>query len=186
MIKMDRRKALRLTTTIVGSALIGSDIFLSGCTPKVKNERMFSDSDIALLDEVGETILPETNRSPGAKAANIGLFMTTIVADCYDEKEQTIFKQGIDELNRMADDTYSNSFLELSKKNKHDLLVKLDHGTRALADNDTPHFFSMMKQLTIWGFFTSEPGATKALHYNPIPGEFKGCIPYIKGDKAWA
>jgi hypothetical protein len=44
----------------------------------------------------------------------------------------------------------------------------------------------MMKQLTIWGYFTSEPGVVKALRYNPIPEEFIGCIPYINGDKAWA
>jgi hypothetical protein len=43
-----------------------------------------------------------------------------------------------------------------------------------------------MKQLTLLGYFTSEPGATKALRYNPVPGKFEGCIPYKKGDKAWA
>lgn len=43
----------------------------------------------------------------------------------------------------------------------------------------------MMKELTIWGYFTSEPGTTKALRYNPIPGRFDGCIPYT-GENAWA
>jgi hypothetical protein len=48
------------------------------------------------------------------------------------------------------------------------------------------HYFTMMKQLTLWGFFTSEPGATKALRYVAVPGKYEGCIPYKKGDKAWA
>jgi hypothetical protein len=43
-----------------------------------------------------------------------------------------------------------------------------------------------MKELTLLGYFTSEVGATKALRYVPIPGRFDGCIPYKKGDKAWA
>jgi len=44
----------------------------------------------------------------------------------------------------------------------------------------------MMKELTIWGYFSSEPGATKALRYIAVPGHYDGCIPYKKGDKAWA
>jgi hypothetical protein len=41
----------------------------------------------------------------------------------------------------------------------------------------------MMKQLTLLGFFTSEPGATKAVRYIPVPGRYDGCVPYKKGDK---
>jgi hypothetical protein len=44
----------------------------------------------------------------------------------------------------------------------------------------------MLKQLTIWGYFTSEPGATKALRYIETPGHYDGDVPYKKGDKAWA
>jgi hypothetical protein len=36
------------------------------------------------------------------------------------------------------------------------------------------------------GFFTSEPGATKALRYIAVPGHYDGNLPYKKGDKAWA
>ncbi|MCP4974819.1 MAG: gluconate 2-dehydrogenase subunit 3 family protein [Maribacter sp.] len=183
---MNRRKALMLTSTIVGGTIIGSDFFLSGCTPEVKNDGLFSDSDITLLDEVGETILPESNISPGAKAAKIGSFMVTIVSDCYDEKEQGIFKEGITELDQMANKTYSNDFLGLDQKQRHDLLVLLDVQAKSTEEHGQSHFFSMMKQLTIWGYFTSEPGTTKALRYIPVPGGFKGCIPYNKGDKAWA
>ncbi|MDQ6609151.1 MAG: gluconate 2-dehydrogenase subunit 3 family protein, partial [Bacteroidota bacterium] len=50
----------------------------------------------------------------------------------------------------------------------------------------SPHYFTMMKQLALLGFFTSKPGATQALRYNPVPGKFEGIIPYKKGDRAWA
>ncbi len=186
VVLMDRRKALVLTSTLVGGTIIGSDFFLSGCTPEVKKDVLFSNSDIALLDEVGETILPESDISPGAKAAKIGVFMTTIVTDCYDEREQAIFKKGIAELDRLANKTYSEDFLGLDHKQRHDLLVQLEEKAKAIPKDGPSHFFSMMKQLTIWGYFTSEPGVTKALRYIPVPGEFKGCIPYNKGDKAWA
>jgi hypothetical protein len=48
------------------------------------------------------------------------------------------------------------------------------------------HYFTMMKQLTLLGFFTSKPGATEALRYIAIPGRYDGCVPYKKGDRAWA
>ncbi|MCZ2459027.1 MAG: gluconate 2-dehydrogenase subunit 3 family protein, partial [Chitinophagales bacterium] len=46
-----------------------------------------------------------------------------------------------------------------------------------------PYYFTMMKQLTLWGYFTSEIGMTQALKYVPVPGRFDGCIDYKKGDK---
>ena len=48
------------------------------------------------------------------------------------------------------------------------------------------HYFTMMKELTLTGFFTSEVGATKALRYVAVPGKFEGSVPYTKGEKAWA
>jgi hypothetical protein len=38
------------------------------------------------------------------------------------------------------------------------------------------------------GFFTSEPGATQVLQYDPVPGAYKGCIPLSEAGngKAWA
>jgi len=55
--------------------------------------------------------------------------------------------------------------------------------TIALSPN---HYFTMMKQLTLFGYFTSKPGATQALRYVAVPGHYDGCMPYKKGDKAWA
>ena len=43
-----------------------------------------------------------------------------------------------------------------------------------------------MKQLTLWGYFTSKEGMTKALRYNPVPGRYEGCIDYKKGEKSFA
>ncbi len=53
-------------------------------------------------------------------------------------------------------------------------------------EGDPNHYFSLIKQLTLWGYFTSEVGSTKALNYLPLPGKYEGCIPYQKGDKLWA
>ena len=48
------------------------------------------------------------------------------------------------------------------------------------------HYYSMMKQLTLLGYFTSEIGMKQALRFLPVPGKYDGAFPYKKGDKAWA
>ena len=49
-----------------------------------------------------------------------------------------------------------------------------------------PHYFRMMKELALLGYFTSEIGYTKAMRYVESPGRFDPCAPYKKGEKAWA
>lgn len=190
---MNRRDALSRVALIMGGAIIGAEAFLSGCknpSGSAATGDTFSADNIALLDEVGETILPATAGSPGAKEAKIGQFMKTIVTDCYEEKDQKTFADGIGKLNDASKKKFSKSFMELSATEKHDLLVDLDKEAKEYnktrKDGAPNHYFAMMKQLTVWGYFTSEPGATKALRYVAVPGRYDGCIPYKKGDKAWA
>lgn len=179
---MNRREALQLTAAALGGTIIGSELFLAGCSRSNNSIGLFSAEDVNLMNEIAEIILPETNQSPGAKASNIGEFMRAMVSDCYDEKERKDFLDGLRAIQRMAEKDYDDSFINLSKADKQKLLIPLDKQ----AQKNDKHFFAMMKQLTIWGYFTSEPGATQALRYNPVPGRFEGCIPYQPGDKAWA
>jgi len=62
-----------------------------------------------------------------------------------------------------------------------------DVGPATAITADTPtHYFRMMKELALLGYFTSEIGCTKAMRYIESPGRFDPCIPYQKGEKSWA
>jgi hypothetical protein len=55
------------------------------------------------------------------------------------------------------------------------------------ANKDKPRAFILtMKELTVVGFFTSEPGATQVLQYVAVPGAYKGCLPLSEVGKTWA
>lgn len=187
---MNRREALSGLALLFGGTIVGAEAFLTGCKTTGKKEGLFADNDIIFLDEVGETILPRTASSPGAKDAKIGEFMKVIVTDCYDENDQKTFTEGIKKLNEASNKKYNNDFVALTPEQKHEFLVALDKEMNDYQKNkkkeDPNHYFNLMKQLTLWGYFTSEPGATKALRYVAVPGKYEGCIPYKKGDKAWA
>ncbi|HEX4851507.1 MAG TPA: gluconate 2-dehydrogenase subunit 3 family protein [Puia sp.] len=190
---MNRREALSSVALLLGGTIIGAEAFLSGCTNTDKNIGAaglnFSPDDISFLDEVGETIIPATS-TPGAKEAKIGEFMKTIVTDCYEPKDQQVFLDGMKKLDEASKKKNGKSFLSATTQERHDLLVDLDKEQKDFMSKKKPdepsHYFRMMKELTLWGYFTSEVGATKALRYVAVPGKYEGCIPYKKGDKAWA
>ena len=201
---MDRRDALARVAIIMGGAVIGADFFLTSCSSPAKKEEktaagntpvakeakpLLDANQVSFLDEVGETILPATT-TPGAKAAQVGSFMAVMVRDCYTPADQKIFLNGLAKLDQDCKTKNGKGFLACDATQRTTFLTALDAEQKAFTQNkqkdDPAHYFRMMKELTLLGFFTSEVGATKALRYLPVPGRYDGNVPYKKGDKAWA
>src|SRR5215213_10442436 len=95
---MDRREAVKYISILLGGTFVGAEAILSGCKSNTGRNIEFSEEDIAYLNEIGETILPQTS-TPGAKAADVGKFMTVMVNDNYEEGDQKVFRDGMDKLN---------------------------------------------------------------------------------------
>ena len=188
---MDRREALQKVSWILGGTIIGSSLFLEyGCNADTKMGSSFFDKQtIDLLNEIAETILPKTN-TPGAKEANVGDFMNVMVKDCYTPADQAVFKAGINTLEKGCKDKTGKNFMDCSPAERSSYLNTLDIAQKAYTEEKTAeapnHYFRMMKELTLLGFFTSEIGSTKALKYVETPGSYDGNLPYKKGDRAWA
>ena len=186
---MQRREAVQYISLLLGGTLVGSNVFITGCDTKPKDGESFSESDIAYMDEIGDTILPTTS-TPGAKAAKIGQFMTVMVNDCYEPANQKVFKDGLKKLDDLSKKQFDNSFVKASPQQRTQLLIQLDKEQKDYMTNkkkeDPSHYFRMMKELTLLGYFTSEVGTKQARRHSPVPGRYEGCIPYKKGDKAFA
>ena len=189
---MNRRDALARVALLMGGSIAGGGLFLEGCKPSVKEAAAglpFSAEQVSFLDEVAETIIPTTN-TPGAKAAKVGEFMHTMVTDCYDDNDRKAFIEGMSTLEKACQEKYGHVFLKATPQQRTALLTAIDAEAKAYAGKkkkeDPNHYFTLMKQLTLLGYFTSEVGATQALRYEAIPGRYEGCIPYKKGDRAWA
>jgi hypothetical protein len=190
---MDRREALKKVALIMGSTVIGTQAFLSSCQSENKNKAeetnlLFNQSDVALMDEIGETIIPTTD-TPGAKAARVGNFMAIMIPDCYEEKDQKGFRKGLDKIHKDFQAQFGYSFIEGKPEERHRFLNRLDEEvlfySETKKDEDPEHYFRIMKELTLLGYFTSEIGSTQALRYIQTPGRYDACVPY-NGDRAWA
>ena len=186
-----RREAIRRVSALLGgTVLVGQSAWLTGCaTLAPGSRRVFSESDIALLDEIADTILPET-KTPGAKAAGVGPFMALMVEEAYDPREQVVFREGLETLERESRMQNGGGFIASSPAQRLTLLERLDREAieymgRPGADA-RPHYFRMMKELAMLGYFTSEIGYTQAMRYAETPGRWEPSVPYAAGDKAWA
>ncbi|OKS88861.1 hypothetical protein RG47T_4339 [Mucilaginibacter polytrichastri] len=175
---------------LMGGTIIGAEFFLSGCkTTSNKVEDLFGTEDVSFFNEVGDVIIPETN-TPGAKATNVGGFMAIMVRDCYKPEDQKIFLTAKNNIDKAAQKQFDKDFLACDMKQRTAVLNTLDTEQKEYnkhKDKKAPnHYFRMVKELTLLGYFTSKPGCTQALRYVAIPGKFEGDVPYKKGDRAWA
>ena len=128
--------------------------------------------------------------------------------DCYPQKAQQHFMTGLESLDKAANDTYKNGFVSLKPAERTELLMSVEKEAHAQRDKERqeaeqkknqaqgavaseedkplPHYFFTLKELTLLGYFTSEPGATQALEYVFVPGKYEGCVDMKPGQKAWA
>jgi hypothetical protein len=208
---ISRRDAIQRVTVLLGGvALVDVDRVFAAMADAAAQETTaaqgvgtFTAADVAFLDDIAETILPETS-TPGAKAARAGAFMALIVTDAYTPRNQQIFRDGMKRLEEASQRDYAASFVQARPEQRLALLQRFDRERQAELDArkatqrsrapaapspppDTPvHFFRLMKELTLLGYFTSEIGYRQALRYMESPGRYDPCAPYKPGEKIWA
>lgn len=192
---MTRRAAiLRAGALLGGAAFLGQAAILSGCATDSALRRAgaageFTADEVAWLAEVADTILPATE-TPGAKAAGVGPFIAVMVRDTYETDEQEIFRAGMRTLEQACRALHGTGFMDASPAERTAVLERLDaeqldHMQRR-ASGAPVHYFRMIKELTLLGYFTSEIGYTQALRYRETPGRFDPCVPYTPGETSWA
>lgn len=198
---MNRREALQrsamiLGYTITGPALVG---VLNGCkaTPELTFKPEFLSAEQAkLVSALSEVIIPKTD-TPGAIEAGVPSFIDSMLKEVYPQADKDRFTRGLASFDEEAKGAYGDAFADCKKedqvalvKKHHDALGGKGGDTsagwwRASGGGDKP-FIIEMKELTLVGFFTSQPGAAQVLQYNQAPGPFKGCVPLTEVGKAWA
>jgi gluconate 2-dehydrogenase gamma chain len=193
---MDRREALRRTALLMGGVVSAPAIMgvLKGCTakPGLDFKPEFLNADQAtVISQISEIIIPRTD-TPGAKDAGVPSFIDQMLKEVYSKEDQDRFTSGLTAFNEQARTEYGEDFADLDEedqtafvKKAHDEAIKAE---KTIKPVPTRPFILMMKEMTMLGFFTSEPGATQVLQYVPVPGAYKGCVPLSEAGngKTWA
>jgi gluconate 2-dehydrogenase gamma chain len=199
---MNRREAIERTAMILGYAISAPALagILSGCkTSPTLNYKpvFFNEAQAALIGDIAEIILPKTT-TPGAKDAGVPQFIDTLVYETYSQEDKDKFLASLKGFNEASVKSHGSDFNDLSDEKKkefvkaqHDLAFNqpVEGGSGNWWDSGSKQekpFVLQVKELTLLGFFTSEPGATQVLQYNQVPGPFKGCVPLSEVGKTWA
>jgi hypothetical protein len=185
---MNRREALIRMAVLLGGSFVGPRLFSATLDENVPvTDYGFTATEVALLDEFGDTIIPETD-TPGAKAVQIGAFIAMMVHDCYLPEEQADFKTGLTQLANDYRALHGHNFAAGPAVLRTAYLNEIDsaHKKDRLSREPALMAFRLIKELTILGFFTSEIGATEAIRHIETPSVYKGDVPYKIGDKVWA
>lgn len=198
--EMNRRELLQRVAYLMGGAISAPAVLgvLSGCSAKQEETpwqpAFLSKEQGALVAEVAEIMIPRTD-TPGAKDAGVPAFIDTMLKDVYEDSDRQRYVSGLKAFDDAARAAHSKGFVELSKAQQTELVRKFhDEAVAAeLALETRPSylqrsFILMTKELTLLGFFTSEPGATQVLQYAAVPGAFNGCVPLAQAGngKSWA
>lgn len=142
-----RREVIRMALAAAGfTALAGTGTLLSACSTTTdrrlaSGSTPFSRTQVDWLDEVAETILPET-QTPGARAAAVGGFIALMVTDTYSPEEQRHFMTGMTTLEAACVERYGRGFVDASAEQRLELLTRLDNSSSASPARPVPFRFT--------------------------------------------
>lgn len=178
---ISRRDALK-ATALAGGALLLPE-WLAACARSGSEASAVASTqvDTALLEDIADTLLPDTAASPGAKAAGVGATMALLLADCESPEVRQRVAQGLHALRETCRQR-GGAFATLPRAERERLLGELDAVAQKAGE---AHWFSSVRSLALNAYFTSEVGATRATRYFAAPGRYEGCIKLMPGQPAW-
>ena len=193
---MKRREALRLLATGTALQLAPHRLFavLREARKLVETQtapRTLNAHQNATVKVMADLLIPKTD-TPGASDVGVSEFVDLMLTEWYDEPDRSRFLNGLGEVDLRTQALFGTNFIEASADRQGEILTWLGQKMTAevppLLRPRTPHagsknFYSMFRQLTLTAYYTSEAGATNALHYEIIPESHSGCVevPTAKG-----
>ena len=190
---MKRRKAIG---RILLTGVIGAGAF-SGYKWYEWNKSSdfdYLDHHRATLAALVQTILPPGPSIPGAADAGVHDYIIRFVKDCLDTHNANTFIDGLKDLAHYSRSQYNREYEACTPAEQTAILKHFEEkgrpfkGIMGKVENKFlgQSFFPLLREYTVQGYCTSEPGASKGLAYSAVPGSFHGCIPITQGQRAWA
>jgi hypothetical protein len=139
---------------------------------------VFTPAQYATVEVLVDAIIPTDERSPGAKEARVADYIDLLLSEQDDAKAAWL--AGLEALDAESTKRFSAPFAKLTAAQIDTFLTDISRNEKEPADKRTPleTFFVTTKDATIHGYYTSEIGIHKDLHYqgNQYIPEFVGCL----------
>ncbi len=196
---MNRREALKKTGLFGGIAAgaPGLMTLLQACSnqPRADWRPLFlSDDQARFISAFVDTILPKTD-TPGALDVNTDMFMDLVYAKTLTPEAQEGVSAELDKFNEDCVADYGKAFADLDESDRQECLMahekktaKFNRGVwgTTVGEQEPVAFYRNLKSMALWGYFSSEEIGKNVLNYDPIPGNFRGCVPVSEIGKIWS
>jgi hypothetical protein len=144
----------------------------------------FTKPELKILTKAADTIVPVTD-TPGAVAAGVPQFIDALARHWMQPEELAQFRAGLADLDQRAQQRYKHGFAACTSAQATGILQALraaspyDGHTFELAariEDPKAPFYLRLRDLVVYGYFTSQTGSTKELRYVAVPGRFDGDV----------
>jgi hypothetical protein len=183
---MNRRELLKTLAVVLGTSLSGTAAraVLAGATATNSIKAATLDAEqMASIGQLAELIIPTTD-TPGAITAGVPDFIHVIHATWYRPLERERFMVGLKALEAQALARYQRGFAACSAQQQGELLAEAESQSGD-PDSVPGQFFITIKELTVFGYYTSEVGSTQELIFNPVPMRYKGDYLFADVGRQW-
>jgi len=194
---MDRRKSIK--TLLVGTVSTG--VLVEACKNEDKKEvlkddtakvsglnrmkeeaeyekevaakKFFTDHELATITILGDIIIPKDDVSGSASDAKVPEFIAYIVNDM--PEHQTPMRGGLRWLDMQCLNRFEKAFTDCSKEQQMQLVDEIAWPKKAKPEmRQGVAFFSLMRNLTATGFYTSQMGVKDVGYIGNSPNQWNG------------
>lgn len=195
---MDRRKSLKLIAT----GAIAAPAVIAGCKNDDKQdtvnktaenkfnldrnpdelkyenellakEKFFTEHEMATITVLADIIIPKDEVSGSASEAKVPEFIEFIVKDM--PQHQVPMRGGIRWLDMQCLKRYENAFKDCTAQQQIEMVDQIAYPAKAKPDmSQGVQFFTLMRDLTATGFYTSEIGVKDVGYIGNTPAQWNG------------
>jgi len=157
-----------------GAAAIAA---VSSVTPAIEaaTGRFFTPSELALVDELSEIVIPADEHSPGARAAKVAASIDARLAEAMDEPLRLRWRTGLAAVEALATSRHGRRFMRLTPAEREGVVAEMAKGEGA-PRSDGQRFFVELKRWTVKAYYASRIGLHQEMEYkgNTVLAEYVG------------
>lgn len=171
------------SSLLTTEALAAAFTYEASENSQLKAGKLFSQQQMMILHDICDVVLPKTD-TPSAAELDVHGFLDHQLFVCFSADVQKKAVNLVKHINEQSQQHFSEDFVGLSNVQQTQLLERLEATKFGFTEEDSRQFKGL-KSLIVFGFFTTEVGATQVLNYQAVPGGFKGSVSYSSLKKSW-
>jgi len=173
-----RREMMKLAVSAVIAPALPQTGPKNGRRPaKAQNvtHRFFTPDEFAMVDELGELIIPADEHSPGARAAKVAEYIDGRLAESFGDEPKQQWREGLKLVDQISVEMNGQPFMRASEDQRVAVLTRMA-SKESSPERPEEKFFVELKSHVARAYYTSKIGIHDELEYkgNTYLREFVG------------